>query len=63
MDPKYPNNLERRTELKMHTSQFQTYYKVSNQDSIELEKDINQWNRIEDSKINLYSNSQLIFFN
>ena len=60
--PNIQNNLERRTELKMHTSQFHTYYKVRNQDSIELEKDINQWNRTEDSKINLYINSQLIFF-
>lgn len=59
--PNIQNNLERRTELKMYTSQFQTYYKASNQDSIALEKDINQWNRIEDPKINLYINSQLIF--
>ena len=59
--PNIQNNLERRTELKMYTSQFQTYYKASNQDSIALEKDLNQWNRIEDPKINLYINSQLIF--
>ena len=59
--PNIQNNLERRTELKMYTSQFQTYYKASNQDSIALEKDINQWNRIEDPKINLHINSQLIF--
>ena len=59
--PNIQNNLEKRTELKMYSSQFQTYYKASNQDSIALEKDINQWNRIEDPKINLYINSQLIF--
>lgn len=58
--PNIQNNLERRKELKMYTSQFQTYYKASNQDSIALEKHINQCNRIEGPKINLYVNSQLI---